>query len=39
VFIVKDVEKRLIEELFRAFTDQVTGQGAWQTDTTLSLKR
>jgi G3E family GTPase len=37
VFIVKDVEPRLIEDLFRAFTDQVTGAGAFHTDKTLSL--
>ena len=36
VFIVKDIEKRAIEELFRAFTDPVTG-GAGRTDKTLSL--
>jgi G3E family GTPase len=39
VFIVKDVEKPLIEDLFRAFTDQITGGGAAFTDTTLSLNR
>jgi G3E family GTPase len=37
VFIVKDIEPRLIEDLFRAFTDQVTGAGAFHTDKTLSL--
>jgi len=37
VFIVKDVEPHLIEDLFRAFTDQVTGAGAFHTDKTLSL--
>lgn len=37
VFIVKDIEKKAIEELFRAFTDPVTG-GAGQTDKTLSLR-
>jgi len=36
VFIVKDIEKAAIEELFRAFTDPVTG-GASKTDKTLSL--
>ena len=36
VFIVKDIEKKAIEELFRAFTDPVTG-GASKTDKTLSL--
>jgi G3E family GTPase len=39
VFIVKDIEKRLIEELFSAFTDQLSGSGAAMTDTTLSLNR
>ncbi len=39
VFIVKDIEKSLIEELFRAFTDQLSGGGAALTDTTLSLNR
>lgn len=37
VFIVKDIEKRLIEDLFHAFTDQLTGGGAAHTDRTLSL--
>jgi G3E family GTPase len=37
VFIVKDIEKRLIEELFKAFTDPLTGQGAAMTDKTLSI--
>lgn len=37
VFIVKDIEKKEIEGLFRAFTDPVTG-GAGKTDKTLSLK-
>ncbi|MCA0431965.1 MAG: GTP-binding protein [Proteobacteria bacterium] len=36
VFIVKDIEKKAVEELFRAFSDPVTG-GAGQTDKTLSL--
>jgi G3E family GTPase len=36
VFIVKDIEKAAIEELFRAFTDPITG-GASKTDKTLSL--
>lgn len=36
VFIVKDIEKAAIEELFRAFTDPMTG-GASRTDKTLSL--
>ena len=39
VFIVKDIEKNLIEELFRAFTDQLSGGGAALTDATLSLNR
>ena len=37
VFIVKDIERKTIEELFRAFTDPVTG-GAGKTDKTLSLQ-
>jgi G3E family GTPase len=37
VFIVKDVEKRLIEDLFKAFTDEIAGAGAFHTDKTLSL--
>ena len=37
VFIVKDIEKAAIEELFRVFTDPITG-GASKTDKTLSLK-
>jgi G3E family GTPase len=36
VFIVKDIDKAAIEELFRAFTDPITG-GASKTDKTLSL--
>jgi G3E family GTPase len=39
VFIVKDIEKAQIEELFKAFTDPLTGNGAAQADTTLSLRR
>ena len=39
VFIVKDIEKPMIEGLFRAFTDQVTGGAAAFTDKTLSLNR
>jgi G3E family GTPase len=39
VFIVRDIEKRAIEDLFRAFTDQLEGQGAAHTDKTLSLNR
>ena len=37
VFIVKDIEKRLIEDLFKAFTDQISGAGAFHTDNTLSI--
>ena len=37
VFIVKDIEKPMIEDLFRAFTDQVSGSGAQHLDKTLSL--
>jgi G3E family GTPase len=36
VFIVKDIDKAAVEELFRAFTDPMTG-GASTTDKTLSL--
>jgi G3E family GTPase len=39
VFIVKDIEKRMIEDLFKAFADPLTGSGAAKTDTTLSLNR
>ncbi|MCA3561360.1 MAG: GTP-binding protein [Aestuariivirga sp.] len=39
VFIVKDIEKPMIEGLFRAFTDQITGGAEAFTDKTLSLKR
>lgn len=39
VFIVKDIEKRQIDELFRAFTDQVSGGADAFTDKTLSLNR
>lgn len=39
VFIVKDIEKPLIEGLFRAFTDQLTGGADAFTDKTLSLNR
>ena len=39
VFIVKDIEKRMIEELFRAFTDQITGGADAFTDKTLALNR
>jgi G3E family GTPase len=37
VFIVKDIEKRMIEDLFKAFTDDVSGAAAFHTDKTLSL--
>ena len=39
VFIVKDIEKAMIEGLFRAFTDQITGGADAFTDKTLSLNR
>lgn len=39
VFIVKDVEKPMIEGLFRAFTDQVSGGADAFMDKTLSLNR
>ena len=39
VFIVKDIEKRMIEVLFRAFTDQITGGADAFTDKTLALNR
>ncbi|WP_373502499.1 GTP-binding protein [Aestuariivirga sp.] len=39
VFIVKDIEKSMIEGLFRAFTDQITGGADAFTDKTLSLNR
>lgn len=39
VFIVKDIEKPMIEGLFRAFTDQLTGGADAFTDKTLSLSR
>ena len=39
VFIVKDIEKEMIEGLFRAFTDQITGGADAFTDKTLSLNR
>ena len=39
VFIVKDIEKKMIEDLFRAFTDQITGGADAFTDKTLSLNR
>ena len=37
VFIVRDIEKSAIEDLFKAFTDQVEGGGAAFTDKTLAL--
>jgi G3E family GTPase len=37
VFIVKDIGKPVIEGLFKAFVDQLSGQGAAMTDKTLSL--
>jgi G3E family GTPase len=39
VFIVKDIERAEIENLFRAFTDQVSGGADAFTDKTLSLNR
>ena len=39
VFIVKDIEKPMIEGLFKAFTDQLTGGAEAFTDKTLSLNR
>ena len=39
VFIVKDIDKAMIEGLFRAFTDQITGGADAFTDKTLSLSR
>ena len=39
VFIVKDIEKAAIEDLFRAFTDQTTGGAAAFADKTLSLNK
>ena len=39
VFIVKDIEKPMIEDLFRAFTDQIGGGVAAFADKTLSLNR
>lgn len=39
VFIVKDIEKPMIEGLFRAFTDQISGGADAFTDKTLSLNR
>ena len=39
VFIVRDIEKKMIEGLFKAFTDQLTGGADAFMDTTLSLNR
>jgi G3E family GTPase len=39
VFIVRDIEKAMIEGLFKAFTDQLTGGAEAFTDKTLSLNR
>lgn len=39
VFIVKDIAKSEIEDLFKAFTDQIGGGAAAFTDKTLSLNR
>jgi G3E family GTPase len=37
VFIVKDIEASAIRELFSAFTDQLSGNGAALTDKTLAI--
>jgi G3E family GTPase len=37
VVIVDGIEKQAIEDLFRAFTDQLTGAGAAHTDKTLAV--
>jgi G3E family GTPase len=39
VFIVKDIEKHMIEGLFKAFTDQLSGGADAYLDTTLALNR
>ncbi len=39
VFIVKDIGRPVIEKLFRAFTDEITGGSDAFTDKTLSLNR
>ena len=39
VFIVKDIAKQEIENLFRAFTDEISGGSDAFTDKTLSLNR
>ncbi len=39
VFIVKDIAKAEIENLFKAFTEQISGGAAAFTDKTLSLQR
>jgi G3E family GTPase len=39
VFIVKDIEKPLIEDLFKAFTDEVSGAGAFHTDQDAVARR
>ena len=39
VFIVKDIAREQIENLFRAFTDPIGGGAAAFTDKTLSLQR
>ena len=36
VFIVKDTDPKFIEDLFRAFTDEIGGSGAAQLDRTLA---
>ena len=37
--VLKNIEKPMIEGLFRAFTDQITGGAEAFTDKTLSLNR
>lgn len=39
MFIVKDLDKSVIEELFNAFTDQLSGGAEAMADKTLSLNR
>ncbi len=39
VFIVRDIEKAIIEDLFKAFTDQLSGGADAFMDKTLSLNR
>ena len=39
VFIVRDIEKAMIEKLLKAFTDEISGGADAFTDKTLSLNR